>query len=273
MKNNHLPILICLMLLLGLQSFNLQAQKLPNVQKNSVYAPTNAKIDGKANEWGDKFEAMNSATSVFYTMANDADKLYLTLQLTDLSAITKILGGGFKLTVQGADKAAKPVIVTGMLVKVLGSDGVGRKLRNKDVNTDSLVAALNTQMNTNIKEIGVKGVADVTDTLISLYNEYGIRQAVNIDNKRALTCELAIPLKYISHLIVGDTFKYNFTLTGMAMGGITVVMNGVKQDVAAVSNMPATSTMSVLMRGAMGGDFQSLYNPTDFSGSYTLAKK
>ena len=35
------------------------AQKLPKVQKTSIRAPENIKIDGKANEWDNKYQAFN----------------------------------------------------------------------------------------------------------------------------------------------------------------------------------------------------------------------
>ncbi|MBC7401019.1 MAG: hypothetical protein H7289_13850, partial [Mucilaginibacter sp.] len=54
------------------------AQKLPKVQTASIAAPTNIKIDGKATEWGNKFQAFNRTTEVYYTLSNSATKLYLT---------------------------------------------------------------------------------------------------------------------------------------------------------------------------------------------------
>ena len=56
------------------------AQKLPNVQQASLRAPENVKVDGKPTEWGDKLQAYNKATDVFYTIANDYNNLYLIIQ-------------------------------------------------------------------------------------------------------------------------------------------------------------------------------------------------
>ena len=46
-----------LFLLLVISAAMAKAQKLPNVQQNSVRAPYNIKIDGKATEW--EFRAHN----------------------------------------------------------------------------------------------------------------------------------------------------------------------------------------------------------------------
>ncbi|GAB3935045.1 hypothetical protein GCM10028827_36050 [Mucilaginibacter myungsuensis] len=258
------------MLLVCLFRANLFAQKLPNVQKTSVYAPAGIKIDGKTTEWNDKFEAKNGATSIAYTIANDDDNLYLAIQVTDGPTINKILSGGFKLKIIGANKADQPVVLSGMLVQPTGRGSVSQKLKDKDAKTDSLIAALNAQINGAIKDINFTGVKDIADTTISVYNEYDIKQAVKLDANRALNCEVAIPLKYINHLIIGGVFKYNLMLPGMNMGAMQVTVNGVKQSASSLASMPG---VQVVMHGSGGGDFQSLFNATDLSGSYTLAKK
>jgi len=61
MKNST----ITLSALLLIASLTVNAQNLPNVQKVSVRAPANIKIDGKASEWDDKFQAFNHATDIF----------------------------------------------------------------------------------------------------------------------------------------------------------------------------------------------------------------
>src|SRR3954465_10204946 len=78
---------------------SLLAQKLPNVQQVSLRAPTNIRVDGKAIEWG-QFKAHNSATDLWYSIANDEKNLYLSLKATDGDVINRIIGGGitFKIT-------------------------------------------------------------------------------------------------------------------------------------------------------------------------------
>lgn len=55
-----------LLVLIHLNGFG---QKLPSEQKESIYAPTNVKIDGKPAEWTGKFQAKNSATMLTYVIS------------------------------------------------------------------------------------------------------------------------------------------------------------------------------------------------------------
>ena len=75
-------------------SFAANAQGLPKVQQESIYAPANIKIDGKALEWGDKFQAYNVSNHLFYTLSNDDKNLYLIVFATDNATSSKIIYGG-----------------------------------------------------------------------------------------------------------------------------------------------------------------------------------
>lgn len=81
-------------------------QKLPNVQKNSLRAPSTLKIDGKPDEWNN-FQAYNNATQVSYTLCNDDENLYLVIQTRESDVVNKIMGGGIALSIQ---KSGKKVI-------------------------------------------------------------------------------------------------------------------------------------------------------------------
>ena len=62
-----------LLLLLVLAFINANGQKLPNKQETGVRIPSGVKIDGKATEWGNKFQAYNKTNDFFYTIANSND--------------------------------------------------------------------------------------------------------------------------------------------------------------------------------------------------------
>jgi hypothetical protein len=95
---------IVLIVLAMLSSFSVIAQKLPNVQINSVSIPTTTKIDGKATEWGDEFQAYNHSTNIYYTIANSNDKLYLIIKAKDIAMVKKIISGGITFLI---DKSGK----------------------------------------------------------------------------------------------------------------------------------------------------------------------
>lgn len=270
MKNKTL-ILLAILLMVFILSARLHAQKLPGVQKTSVYAPSTVKTDGKTVEWGDKFEAQNNATNLCSIIANNDEYLYLTIQGQAAATINKMMNGGITFTIKSDDKAVKPVVLELLLFQKGSLTDVSKKINAPDAKLDSLLGPINQQIAAGIKEIGIKGVNDIADTLISVYNEYGIKEAAQYDVKKALNCEIAIPLKYIRHLIKSDVFKYNIKLNAIKMRQVSIVMNG--SAVAPGSAGEARAMSLVNMMASSGGGMSDAFNDTDFSGTYTLAKK
>ncbi len=86
--------------------FVISAQKLPNKQESSIYAPAMVTIGGNASEWGNTLQAYNRATEISYTLANDADNLYLICRATEPEVIQKMMLSGITLTISRADKNA-----------------------------------------------------------------------------------------------------------------------------------------------------------------------
>ena len=90
----------------GLNSTQSFAQNLPDIQKGGMSAPTAVKIDGKLDEWPG-LSAYNKRTYIYYSVANDANNLYLLLR-SDNSLITgKILQGGLTFSVNASGKSRK----------------------------------------------------------------------------------------------------------------------------------------------------------------------
>lgn len=239
------------------------AQKLPNVQTSSVPAPADIKIDGKPAEWG-KLQALNHATGVYYTMANDAENLYLVVQGTDNHTVEKIISGGVTLTIKNADKksSATPVAITFPFILPKDRFPIVQKIKDKNQDTPFDQDDLNKQLTLAEKEIDVRGIKEIQDTTISVYNDVGITVASKVDAKKVLTYELSIPLKYLQQGLDNSTLNYNIRL-----------------NPPRVIKMPAGTmikvigVMSIRKDSAAGDDYQNLMSPTDFSGSYTLAKK
>jgi len=88
----QLSLVICVLLFI----FNpVCAQKLDNVQRNSLFAPSGTKADGNIKEWKDRFEAYNKATRTFYTLANDDKYLYLVMQSHTAGLPQRFHPGGY----------------------------------------------------------------------------------------------------------------------------------------------------------------------------------
>ena len=256
------------------------AQKLPKVQQASVYAPANIKVDGKLNEWGEKFEAYNDVNRMFYTVSNDDRNLYLIARMGGERANLKALAGGITLTIKqpgqnSKAKDAKNVAVTYPVIIV--SKGVSLGSKNNDLSDvirfspykykalkadaanvneiNEFIAKTNKQMESHFKEIQVLGATEIKDPLLPIYNTGGIQAVVSFNDKMEFTYELVVPLKMIeNNLGKTDKLNYNIKLNARAV----ILAKGVP---------PAPIYM--------GSDLETNYenHATDFSGEYTLAKK
>jgi hypothetical protein len=266
---NLKPILSVLFLLFVFACAN--GQKLPNKQEVSLRIPAGMKIDGAADEWNNKFEAYNTNTSVFYSLANDDDNLYLVMQAKDIHVIEKILSGGITFRINSPVRSNKttPVSVTFPLLAMNDRLLISHQIADPGANMDVALPAINSKLTMGSKEVALWGIQQVTDTLISVYNDYGIKTAVLFDNKKAYTYELALPRKYFKHLLDKETFNYDVILNGAKINSYKVRINGVAADAGSDKIADLVSKM-----GSGGGNsgFMYLTTPTDFSGSYTLAK-
>jgi hypothetical protein len=267
-----------------------EAQKLPNVQQASVKTPANIKIDGKANDWGNKFEANNSSTELLYTIANDDTKLYLVAQTVSYTVMNRIANGGIKLIIQkngtktdaGAPFVKFPFLQKGRRVSIgfvnlistkNGSSGsVTRAPEPKNADeaeriTDSLARDNNKKLLREHKWIYTSGIAGV-DTLLAIYNEKGIQAANAVDNKKAYTFELAVDLKLLGlNADNAEKFTYHIVVNGepnkdrsMAFGGFTFAGD------------PAHAAQGEATARRMTEQMEARYATTDFWGEYTLAK-
>jgi hypothetical protein len=266
---------------------------LKNVQATSVWAPANVKIDGKINEWEDNFQAYNKSTRLFYTLANNEKYLYLAITSTDAQNNTKIAAGGITLTINtaGKKKDKDAFMLTYPVISSTGR-GRGRGGRRQASSGDDTAAtnAAHKQFIESSKEIKVFGFKDVDDTLISIYNEYGIKTAIGYDSLGNYNYELAIPLKLLG-LSPDNTgeIAYNVKVNGMQIGGGIqgkAMLDGIQGGGVSISGVGGGGFGGGGGgrgggRGGGGGggkasndvDFQDLTSPTDFWGKYTLAKK
>lgn len=241
------------------------AQKLPSIQQISLRAPTNIQIDGKPSEWDDKFQAYNHATDIFYTMANDDDNLYLVVQAKSDDAIAKITQGGITLSIRKPEDKNEMTSqsITYPVVQEVPYFNIRKKKNVVEYPTansaDSLMRHNNALIEKNFKWIKVSDIKDV-DTLISVYNNDGIKSKGLFDNKKIYTCEFSIKLKLIRGSVIEKT-KYLYD----------VRLNGKKPAAFAVGKAtPGNEAfMAQLVEGANKSSIEQSA-PTDFKGYYIL---
>jgi len=145
-------------------------------------------------------------------------------------------------------------------------------------NRASSMAKANKELLENLKEIKISGISAIIDTIpginpttpyfrtlplrnhsfkyITMINHDNIKAMTQFDEKRELTYELAIPIKYLN-LPAGNTQKFHYNITVNARGE-----DGRPGNTWSF-NPPGTEPR---MKD------QDMEEPTDFSGEYTLAK-
>ncbi len=241
---------------------NSYAQKLPNIQKESVLAPSNIKIDGKATEWNNQFKAQNSATELLYTLSNDDNNLYLVVQTKYRDVIDKIMRGGITLNVYPTTnkKHKNRASVTypwldgpdmSKLTSLLAIKNYPEVNREAGIVT---VDDLNKAFTERAKLIAIAGITALQNPEISVYNDLGIQAASNFVDEY-YTCELAIPLKYLS---LPDDGTKPFAYQIMVNEPRPIVP---KYDGSGTPPPPPPPMLTTAI------------SATDFWGEYTLAKK
>lgn len=254
--------------------FSTFAQKLPKIQHSSVYSPATIKIDGKANEWSQKFMAYHPTNRIFYTVSNDNENLYLTVKATEAVAVKKIFVDGLTLTLlnnrqRKLPKGTEPTAITYPSTAVTYT-GIERAaidyadlMQDSLINKDKITLLTNTsnrKILTTFQRIQVQGVKEITDS-INLKNSFGIQAMAQFNKAMELTYELAVPLKYLG-LNGSNVISYNIKLNGVP--AVEKTMYG---------KLPQPIVQSEGHDGRVDYDQEYLNQPTDFWGVYTLAKK
>lgn len=251
---------------------------LSNVQKNSLQAPKDLKIDGYPNEWNNKFQAYNTSTGLFYTMCNNNRNLYLTIQIKDPLIITKVLSSGIQLTLNRMSKKDNhdAIIINYPVFEGNQKPLVALKKEKPQTSDDSarvvntaieVMKANNKQLTAKSKYIAIKGVTGI-DTLISIYNENNIIGAQSMDVDKVYTWEISLPLKTLGIAAnKQDKFAYEIRLPGADhknMAGVAVQADS--------KGIPTAITISAGTFIPPKSQMLELMADTYFWGEYTLAK-
>ena len=258
------------------------AQKLPNVQQSGLRAPDDTKVDGKAAEWSGRFQAYNHATDVYYVMANSNEKLYLTVRATDANIINKIISGGITFnicpTTKKDDKTAASITYplferkNRPVFDRRSKTDIGQASATATPLGDSLLNVHNRLFTERSKFVGVLGLSGI-DTLISVYNDNGIKAAGLFDHTGALTVEFSVDLKLL-HIDANNaqSFAYHIVLNGR-----NPFENQMTGKAATTSSTGQTSVplgYSDVMEAKVR--MEMMQSPeqtvTDFWGTYTLIK-
>lgn len=275
-----------IILFLSFSSTSVFAQKADDIQVGNLLTPK-IKVDGNSNDWTLPLKATNKTTGLSYTIANDAKNLYVVMQAANINDTRKILMGGitFIINEDGKKKTKEaltltyPVITRNSRRAAFGGGAGGQRPTGATFQNmtqeqrDSMQLSFGKRQIEAAKDIKIFGFKNVTDTLVSIYNEYSIKAMANLSDKGVYTYEIAIPLALIP-IDVNKEFGYSIKLNGLQMGNF-----GGGESRVGGGGGGAQIRMTTSGGGGFGGgqgsgniDFQNLMSPTDFWGKYSIAK-
>ena len=228
------------------------AQGLPKVQQISLYTSAN-KPEGLFTASADKFQAYNKGNHLYYTIANDADNLYLVVHTADKLAIQKIVRWGLALTVSHHEKIDQ------------GNPSISFPVADGDRNVSIIRAetkdSCNIRMADICRMIAVKNLTGIDAQAISVYNTEGIKAKGLFNDQLEYTYELIVPLKYLD-LSVTDNPRFRYDIK----------LNGNTEKTTRPGQRPPPGA-PVSADGSGSADMNYLLSPTNFSGECTLSAK
>ncbi len=278
-----------------LVSLDCVSQKLPETQQKPVWVQSPVRVDGKPDSSLSSFGAYNKNTGLYYTIGNDDKNLYLLVKSGDQTIANKIMMGGitFSINTEGKKKIKDAYSITFPVISPPqrgqrrqgsgGFAGVGQSGERRQRPDSAAVAELRKQQLAGLKEIGVTGFKQISDSLISIYNEYGIKAAATYDKEGNYLYELAVPFKEIGlSLDQVKELTYNIRVNGrqfamagrMGDGGDVGRRGGVVVGFGGGMGVGLGGGFGGGMRGGASRGFDpAMFDPTDFWAKYVPVKK
>src|SRR5690554_4094167 len=149
-------------------------------------------IDADLKEWGDSLQYHFEGQGMRYSLANDDEFLYVSIQVRDQTQQLKAIYSGFSISVndEGKQKEGPTIIFPIPDPAARRSMDAKEEIRQTK---DLRQAGLNM-----VRAIYVAGFDKIVDGPISVENSYGIQTAVQLDSAGYLNYEAAISLKQLN---------------------------------------------------------------------------
>lgn len=246
-----------------------QKAEIPQIQQSGIWMD-NFEADGKLAEWQLPLEAYNNDTHIAYSVANDETYLYLVVKS---NRTTKIFNGGITLEVMTPKK--QPVSI------VFPYDFTYDRRANPEI-----VSHPDKPWNlSDLKEIEINGIKNISTKTIPIINEYGIQVGISSEveytelykekGESFYIVELGIPLVYFDIKPTGEggeRIDYKIKLRGIIPSAL---FGGVGRGTGNI----LTSDGRIVQKysGAQVEDqYQKdvdLYKSSELKGSYHLVTK
>lgn len=213
MKANHPYFAVAIIIQLSAATFsNAQTAITPTLQA----PPQHIVVDGSIKEWGDSLRYYNTEKRINYALANTKDTLYMAVRVIDRSEQTRILRAGITLSINPKGKKKESFSITFPLNTQGNATPLNLQTNNGDDDTKQDHDALMQAVLTVLRGIKVEGFKDIEGDMITTSNTYGIRTAIDYDNKGYLVCEAAIPLiLFHADDALKNEWAFNFKINGV----------------------------------------------------------
>ncbi|GAB3920820.1 hypothetical protein [Mucilaginibacter myungsuensis] len=266
---------IVLILILTFSYIALYSQKLPTIQSKYLQAPKNVKIDGRPDEY-EVLGAYNKFNRFYYAISNDDNALYLMVKVDDNKTMRKLVNGGITLRI-APEKASlkeagaitfpkflvheKPLFMTFSYQPKILAENEGDQ--EQEAKRRSYIDLLGTRL----KLIGLRNVKDVQDSVVSIYNDQGVKAAISFDRNLSCCLELALPLRLLNFDLRSEkSFQYQLQLNGLAVNG-SDVRQAPRGDM-----LVYTRSDGMIQEIGQGSATLDLAYPTSFKGLIHLKK-
>ena len=266
----EMKIVAVLIIVLNVCTTFLFAQKLPNIQKQSLLIPKNVKIDGKDFEWNNNYNAYNKATEIFYNLSNDDRNIYLSVKASNPVIIKKILLQGITFTITNSKKNEfnegqsvlfpKYDLKNQLLYLNINSSNINQNKR------DSLMLIYNNRIVSKLKQIEITDIKTKKSSALSIYNEENIKAYALVDKNLNLIYEISMPIQKIKDK---STIYYNIKING-ASGGSEII--AIESANGTVLSYKGADGISYNLGYSTPANLALSYS-TDFTGSYKLILK
>lgn len=152
------------------------------------------KINGLLEEWPNLQN--NKSTGTFYQFYSDQKNFYIALRFTDDTYIKKVIAGGLTLSIntEGKKNVKDAYQIT---IAPVEDYRTTRQFTSTPIKIDSATQAHRKEVLTKMKELQLVGFTEIPDSIISIYNTYGIKISAKADDKGSLGYEISIPLEQL----------------------------------------------------------------------------
>ncbi|MEN0056682.1 MAG: hypothetical protein AAGC65_23590 [Mucilaginibacter sp.] len=213
------PYFILALATLSFTTNSSQAQTGKPAQSTLQAPTTTITVDGSLKDWGDSLRYYNDEKKFYYTLANDKTNLYAAIRIPERMDQMKTLHAGITLGIDPHGKKKETFSITFPLADP-GSPLEFPKPQNDNNGeiTKEDRDELMRERVTKLRNIKVEGFKDIEGDMITTSNTYGIKAAIDYDEKGDLVYELAIPLQFF-HVDEKDMAKnewaFNFKINGV----------------------------------------------------------